>query len=65
MGDHVRTPTDTHATIAVACFLCFGSVQSGYKGGEFRSWQFRVGVQLSVGDTHGKFVVEEESEVSL
>jgi hypothetical protein len=41
-SDHMATP---QATIAEACFLCFGSVQSGYKGGEFRSWQFRVRVR--------------------
>jgi hypothetical protein len=63
-SDYVGTPTDEHATIAQACFLCVGSVQSGYKRGEFRSWQFRVRVQLSGGDSHGKFVVE-ELEVSL
>jgi hypothetical protein len=26
-----------HATVAEACFLCVGSVLSGYKRGEFRS----------------------------
>jgi hypothetical protein len=63
-SDHVGTPTDTHAIIAEACFLCVGSVQSGYKRSEFRSWQFRFRVQLSVGDSHGKFVVGEGLEVS-
>jgi hypothetical protein len=29
-SDHVGTPTDTHATIAEACFLCVGSVQKGF-----------------------------------
>jgi hypothetical protein len=39
-------------------------MKSGYKEGEFRSWQFRVRVQLAVIDSHGKFVVE-ELEVGL
>jgi hypothetical protein len=63
-SDHVGTRTDAHATIVESCFLCVGSVQSGYKRDEFRGWQFTVPVQLSVGDSHGKFVVE-ELEVSL
>jgi hypothetical protein len=64
-SDHVGTPTDTLSTIAEACFLCVGSVQSVNKRAEFRSWQFTVRVLLSVGDSHGKLEVEEESEVSL
>jgi hypothetical protein len=32
---------------------------------EAGSSEFRVRVQLSVGDSHGKFIVEEELEVSL
>jgi hypothetical protein len=65
-SDHVGTPTDMEATIVTACFLCVGSVQTGYKGGEFRSWRFGVqtSCQLSVEDCHWKFVVE-ELEVSL
>jgi hypothetical protein len=63
-SDHVGTPTDAQETRAEACFLYVGSVQSGYERSEFRSWQFRVRVQLSVVDSHGKFVVE-ELEVSL
>jgi hypothetical protein len=61
----MQTPIDVHATIAQACFLCVGSVQSGFKGDKFRSWQFRVRVQLSIEDSHRKFVVEKELEVSL
>jgi hypothetical protein len=34
-SDHVGTPTDALATVAIACFLCVWSVQSGHKRGEF------------------------------
>jgi hypothetical protein len=40
---HVGTPTDAHATLAEACFLCVGSVKSGYKRDRFR----KVAVQSS------------------
>jgi hypothetical protein len=35
-----------HATIAEDCFLCIGSVQSGYKRGQFQNEQYSA-VQFS------------------
>jgi hypothetical protein len=49
-NNHMGTPTDTHATKGEACFLCVVRAE---------------GVQLSVGDSHGKFVLEEELEINL
>jgi hypothetical protein len=48
-------------TIAETCFLCVGSVQSGYKRGEFRGWQFRgqsSEFEAVGGKSCGKFVEE-------
>jgi hypothetical protein len=38
------------------------SVPRGYR--RIREWEF-ISVQLSLGDNHGKFVVEEELEADL
>jgi hypothetical protein len=53
-SDHMGTPTDAHATTG-GCVLCAWSVSRGYK--RIREWEFSSLV--------GKFVVEEELEVSL
>jgi hypothetical protein len=56
-SDQVGTPTDTQATIAEAYFLCVVRVEGSYAA---RKTACDSSVQLSVGDSHGKFVVEKE-----
>jgi hypothetical protein len=66
-SDHVGTPTEADATIGEACFLCVVSVQVVIRkaNSEAGSLELRVRVQLSVKNSHGNFVVEEELEVGL
>jgi hypothetical protein len=57
-------------TVAVFCVLrgpCRGNIrESNSEAGSCRSTEeYKSTTELSVGDSHGKFVVEEEFEVSL